>query len=225
MNRGLFSTQLNETEDLLRRLGLLSRRIEYPRYSECTSATFRHLNYLKTWELCFEKEYYDLRLTDDALIQFRYETPNSFSYAYLESPYIQQLLTFDEFFEQTLNEVESRDQYLILEDYDIYQANLRTKEIATPIRYDFSPNDYTSGCHPASHFHFGFGNQSRVGTRRILKPLSFALFVLRQFYPEYWRRLLDEPQIEILCRNVNANLGEIPTIYWGLRDTLEMTLS
>jgi hypothetical protein len=95
----------------------------------------------------------------------------------------------------------------------------------TPLRYDYHPDLYTQGRHPASHVHFGHGSNIRIGTDRALKPLSFSLLVLRQYYPDTWARLIRAAETEQLCRNVRTTLDPVPGHYWGAFDKWEMLLS
>lgn len=109
-------------------------------------------------------------------------------------------------------------------DYEQYVTSSDSKAAVTPIRYDYLASDYKAGSHPASHVHFGFRNEVRVGTRRIMNPVSFTLFIIRQRYPQSWRRFLEMGQCEVLCRNVREDIDSVNAAYWQQRDDLEVAL-
>ena len=67
-------------------------------------------------------------------------------------------------------------------DYEQYVTSVESKRIVTPIRYDYSAAAYREGVHPASHVHFGFANEIRVGTRRVMNPVAFIL----PHVPQIW---------------------------------------
>lgn len=99
------------------------------------------------------------------------------------------------------------------------------KESVTPIRYDYRPQHYEEGRHPASHVHFGHMNNIRLATERVLeRPLSFFLLVIRQYYPDDWVNLLQHAEAGNWCKNVRDDLGNVSTEYWRPLDQLEMIL-
>ena len=75
-----------------------------------------------------------------------------------------------------------------------------------------------------SHIHFGWNNDIRVATRRVLNPVSFGLFIVRQRYPREWERLVLLEQSESWCRNVRETLDEIAEKFWGEADERELAL-
>src|SRR5262249_40204231 len=99
-----------------------------------------------------------------------------------------------------------------------------SKNVVTPIRYDCKASDYKEGRHPASHIHFGFGNEIRVGTRRVMNPISFLLMIVRQCYPDRWEALRRLQYASSWCRNVRENLDEIDVAYWNDADQLELAM-
>jgi hypothetical protein len=110
-------------------------------------------------------------------------------------------------------------------EYEVYLSTCTLKEAVAPIRYDFSPDDYTEGIHPASHIHFGHANNIRVGTKKVLKPVSFCLFILRQSYPNKWIELLGITEAEHWSKSVRIELDEVEAKFWNKFDEWEMILS
>jgi len=120
---------------------------------------------------------------------------------------------------------EEYDEFKFKRDYENYLANPDIKENVTPLRYDYYPEHYVEGRHPASHFHFGNKNNVRVGTKKVLMPLSFVLFVIRQCYPEAWQKLSGMSDAEILCRNVRDSLEDVDKEFWNKLDQWELILA
>lgn len=219
MNEGLFKTQVNECWKILRKLELEKERVFHPIYPQKPASIFRNLSYIEIWETCIAHQYYDFQLTDNSLIQFRKN-----SYVYYECPY--NSLSYPEFLhehlETTLYEVGDEFKY----EYEDYLSGCEKKESVTPIRYDYDPDRYEQGRHPASHIHFGHNNHIRLATTKILKPLSFFLLIIRQCYPELWiTKLLKLPETKIWCKNIREQLDNVNEKFWNPFDEWEMKLS
>jgi hypothetical protein len=223
MNPGMFQTQLSAAWRMITELNLDGDRIWHPDYSLVGASRFRHMNYVETWRTCVQEQLYDFQLVDNSLIQFRVLnfSPLSASFAYYECPY--QCFSYRDFLVDVGFEYEEvRDDLRV--DYEVYLTTCDLKETVTPLRYDFSPELYTPGLHPASHMHFGYASHIRVGTKKILRPMSFLLFVLRQYYPQKWQEFISTAQAMILCRNVREHLDDVENAYWQSADEWEMSL-
>jgi hypothetical protein len=105
-----------------------------------------------------------------------------------------------------------------------YLASSSSEAMVTPIRYDYSAAHYRPGLHPASHIHFGFENEMRVGTRNILNPVSFTLFVVRQRYPQAWIKFCSDSRNIFLFNQVRVDLDSVDSSYWSAEDEREMAL-
>jgi hypothetical protein len=225
MNLGQFRTQVDTAWDIIRKLELGEDRVYRPVYPANPAPLFRHLTYVEIWKLCFREQYYNFQLKDDSLIQFRVESfnPLCMSYVYYECPYTP-VMSFDEFLRDYLEVDDWEDQRYLKRDFEDYYNLSNNKEVITPIRYDYSPQLYNEGLHPASHFHFGHKSSIRVGTKKVLLPVSFICFVLRQAYPEEWQHFVQIEDANIWVRNVRDGLEDVNTEYWNTLDYWEMTL-
>ncbi len=225
MNRGLVGSQLNAAWKIICGLKLDMYRVFYPNYCGMSASTFRGLSYLETWQKCFKEQFYDFQLYNSSLLQFRVESFRSIeaSYAYYECPY--KCMPYREFVNEILDRdiSEVGDTYML--DYEQYVSTCVVRETVTPLRYDYKPDHYTEGRHPASHVHFGHMNEIRIATRKVMAtPLSFLLMVVRQYYPDAWAELLSHPEANIWCKNVRACLEDVDGKYWGPQDQFEMVL-
>jgi len=221
MNQGLFSVHINHIERILKSLDLFKDR-KKPSYRKYGASSFRNRRYVDIWEFCYNEQIYDFLLQDDSLLQFRansFRTSLEVNYVYYECPYIPKV-PFEKFLEQVERELdEDTDEYKWREAYE--QLRLpKLKETVTPLRYDYSPDFYSSGRHPASHVHFGHENNIRVGTRKILRPLSFTLFIIRQCYPDQWDKLKNQEGTGLLCKNISVDLEGVPKEYFQELDNV-----
>ena len=114
---------------------------------------------------------------------------------------------------------------VFIDEYEKYAMNGTQKSIVTPTRYDYAPHQYVEGRHPASHMHFGYCSEIRVATNRILSPLSFLLFVLRQYYPEYWQRFCLRSIPRQCANSIRANLTLVQSKFSKNNDKHEMILT
>jgi len=228
MNRGQFSAQLNEIQAILKRVDLYRDRNYVPEYQRVSAAEFRHLDYFEVWQKSFRENYYDFQLIDDALLSFRVDNfePLNISYSYYECPY-EMAMSFDEYLQKQIGfSAEDISNYDVnpLDESDFYDSQ-PLKYSITPIRYDYSPQLYTSGRHPASHIHFGFNTHIRVGTKKILQPKAFLFFVIRQFYPDNWVTHCTQMEEGMIRRTVRDSLGNIEDAHFGGLDLCEMYLN
>lgn len=226
MNDGLFYSQLNEIEKILKRFNLFNERNHFPDYTYCVPNRFRKKSYREIWEICYSEKYFDYFLSDQSIIQFQVDNSEpSLRYAFYEAPfsymsYTDFLIKECGFLEQDLTGIGDS----LRDEYDDAYVTSSLKEIVTPIRYDFDPLRYIEGRHPASHIHFGFSNNIRVGTIKLLRPLSFLVFIFRQCYPDIWINFLNTDENINLCKNVRENLDDINDSYRNPLDSLEMSL-
>lgn len=224
VKKAIFFNQLNEIEGVFNKLKMLGERVHYPKYKNVTAACFRDLEYNQVWEKCYEEKIYDFRLIDNSFIQFRMNSiqPLLVNYSYYECPYFPQE-TLEEFVQQQININPESDKITLIREYELLSIPKR-KECVTPIRYDYDPSTYIESLHPASHIHFGYNNQIRIGTKNILRPISFILFIIRQYYPEKWKEFNTFADAPVICRNVSIKLDKVSSEYQGKLDNWEMKL-
>jgi len=223
MKQSLFEPQLNEIEKVLRKYSLLRERW-YPTLPEHLASTFRHLSYKEVWEKCYENRYFHFLLSDYSMLLFRidYNGTMNLSYSFIDCPIT--IISYTDFLLRIGETVENvGDTY-----YQFYEEELAmspSKESVVPLRYDYDENGYRSGVHPVSHFHFGHESNIRLGTELILQPVSFVLFVLRQFYPNIWTDFINNnANAPILCRRIRSKLDSIDNTYLGTKDYWELFL-
>jgi hypothetical protein len=231
---GLFQAQLNTIEQILESMEMLEERQLSPNKS-LGASHFRGMTYRQVYEESVREYAYDFRLSDQSLLLFIKGGSNchdgALSYNYLECPV--RVMAYREFvgnmngvtvMDEDFDEVVDEWGDELRPDYEQYVNSLDSKHVVTPLRYDYKASDYRPGIHPASHVHFGHENEIRVGTHRVMKPLSFLLFVLRQRYPAAWERLRGTKDMPVHVRNVRNDLDVVDAAYWADLDLHEIYL-
>jgi len=219
-------SQLNEIRGTLKTLGLLAEHKAYPNYASFGIAALRGLQHRDIWSTCLSSGFYDFRLSDSSLLQFRIPVDRApeATYSFYEVPFAKEFLDRERFDEEVSEDGADRDEATLQQLYDLYIDALPIKHQAISIRYDWSPNAYSPGSHPASHVHIGVDNSIRIGTKRVLYPISFTLLVLRQCYPAHWQRFVELEDSTILCRNIRDGLQSVDAMFFRPVDRHEMIL-
>ena len=145
--------------------------------------------YKEIYDCAMENKDYDFRLKDNSIMQFTIEKDTrrnimKLRYAYYKCPY----LIFGN------NEAESTDVFL--ENY-------------VSIRYDYDLNEYKETIHPISHFHIGNDNNLRIPINKVVEPLEFGIFIIRNIYVKEWNKLVNDMSLKDICLKSKEKLEEI----------------
>lgn len=193
-------------------------------YDVGSASEFAQASYIEEWRTLLAGERYDFRFEDLSLLQFRAKGEGSeleLRYAFYEAPV--KVVGYRAFLEDYLATTFGESGYAAWPEYEDYVLTAPARP-ATPIRYDYSPTMYTEGVHPASHVHIGFRSRVRLGTTKCWRPMSFALFVLRQAYPDVWKQFLGHSQAPTMARYVCDSLHDVPAEYARARDGWQAVL-
>ena len=193
-------------------------------YDVGTAAEFANVTYVEEWRTLLHGQRYDFRFDDLSLLQFRAtgEGPEvELRYAFYEAPV--RVVGYRSFLQDFLATTFNEAGYGAWSEYEEYVFTAPARP-ATPIRYDYSARMYTEGVHPASHVHVGYRNQVRLGTAKCWRPMTFALFVLRQAYPDVWKEFLGHSQAATMARFIRASLVDVPGDYVRARDDWQAML-
>ena len=231
---GKFLSQLELIELLLKKLGLFGSREKFPN-KNTQAADFRGLNYIDVYRKYINDIAYDFLLVDQSILCFNYKGKDihdgGLSYSYIESPV--SLLSYEAFVTREFDLDPSNDRYEVdleeigdgyYSEYEIYLETLPVKTGVCPIRFDCDASSYREGVHPACHVHIGFENDLRIGTRNVLTPLSFFLFIVRQHYPRAWEKIRDFDDFGTFRKEVRLEIAQVHNNYWKSRDTDELYL-
>ena len=220
---GAFETQINECGRILRLAKLFSYRMR-GHYPSGLGKTLRALPYAQQWDKCRKEGWYDFRMTDHSLLQMHplSDEAGKATYGLYECPYA--VVGYDEWLRHDGLDPKSEGD-LWREEYDAYVVTCACKEYVTPVRYDYSELQYTPGRHPVSHLHFGFANEIRVSADKVWKPVTFVLFVIRQYYPDRWTLLCQKQKETNIFKNVRASLHKTAVRFRNALDEREVILT
>lgn len=142
------------------------------KFSKEFLSTSQKEDYKKIYDCAMQNKDYDFRLKDNSIMQFTIKKDNNnniikMRYAFYKCPY----LIFKE------DEQEYTD--ILLKNY-------------VSIRYDYDIKEYEEVIHPISHLHIGNDNNVRIPVDKILDPLEFGIFIVRNIYKNEWRVLLND---------------------------------
>lgn len=185
--KGSFLTQVNAVKKILKLSDLYQDQNLFPKYSDYKSYLFKSSSFFESYKKILNERFYDYELYDNSLLQFIIYDDLSSSLSYISSPYTE----------------------LIEPNYQ-FTGPGNLKENFLLIRYDYQPSSYKEFCHPCAHFHFNLGNQIRLGSKKILNPIAFIFFILRQCYPTNWLSFLERNNNEKIFKNIRNGLNEVP---------------
>ena len=223
MNRGAFRAKVNTAWSIIKTADLDFLRNWNPVYPEDLLHRLRRIeDYEEEWRKCCEEQYFDFQLTDYSLIQLHLRglDPLWLNYRYYPTP--RSACTYPEWLQELGFDLSTAREYF-REEYSQYVLDSDYRH-ATPVRYDYDERMYKPGVHPVSHIHFGYESRVRVATEKILNPVSFVLFIIRQFYPQFWADIVKLEESETWCSQIREKLADIPDEFWGDPDEKEHRL-
>lgn len=207
MKEGKVATSYNEAVVFFNKIDLLKNEnltrkfnLKFSKFSSQFVQVFQKEDYILTYKTAMEQKDYDFVLKDDSFFQFTYSNDKyrNLRFAYYENPY--NYYSYSDFlnFELELSYEECGD--IFLADYEQYVSEAKMKNTVIPFRYDFDGDvkKYKELIHTGSHIHIGHNNEIRFPTKKLLTPLGFSIFVLRNKYPlEYENALKD---VDLRCK-------------------------
>lgn len=227
---GRLKTKLQLSTELLRLCSLSQQVNPYPRIPSDIAALCRKEPYVEVWRLLVSESCFDILLRDYSFFMFKFDVLGpqdqyAISMNYYGCPF--DLVSIEDYIVEIYGE-----EYLVFKDdvqmrneYEQFLNDSHLVESPVIFRYDYSPQLYTPARHPASHLHIGFRNEIRIGCERVLDPLSFTSFVIRQQYPEIWASNAVIDHQSIFKPSIRRSLPSVPQDYISESDKLEMYLN
>ena len=146
--------------------------------------------YTDVYESGLALSHYNILLFDLAFFQFGWSGENEVRYAYYPNPFIsgnkEAQVKLQNWREAQLAEILSE------EDVSALIASLTTSGTVPLIRYENSPSQYRPFRHPCSHMHIGLHSDNRWPLARVLTPLAFSMWIVKQYYTDSWSVYDDE---------------------------------
>ena len=215
---------------LLRSCSLLQQENPFPKASSGIVSLCRRKTYVEVWRQLLEESYFNILLRDYSIfilklgVRGAYDQ-NNISLSYFGCPF--DFVSIEDYIIEEYGEEYLEYQYDAGFQKEYEQVLNDSPPVESPVmfRYDYSPNLYLPARHPASHLHVGFQNEIRMGCKRILDPLSFISFVLRQQYPEIWASEVVAKYQSVFKSSIRDSLPVVPKACFCKSDKLEMYLN
>lgn len=185
-------------------------------------------DYKDIYKIARDNSDYNLLINSDgAIFQFGYAENErnqicDLRYAYYESPSEQ--ISYEDFlilFDLDIQEC----GYELMEEYTQYISESELKTSVTPIRYDYSVEQYSELIHPVSHVHIGQLNEIRIPTSFIMTPLNFVAFVLRHIYWNKWRLYMENDELREHYLNSYSSTTTISSQNFSLEEKRDIFLN
>ena len=209
---------------LLKRCGLFHLENHNPKFPSDIASKCRKKDYHEVWKLLLEESYFCIKLKDYSFFIFYAKSDTNFSLSYYGCPY--KFMPIEDYIVEAVgeNNFDPSLIYTFQEEYE--QALNECKLIKHPVtfRYDYSPELYHPGSHPASHIHIGFDNNIRICCKNILNPLSFIAFAVRQQYTDLWKNIAVKKEFKLFDYAIRNKISDVPNSYFEEQDNLEMHL-
>lgn len=220
-------SKINLAISLLKKCDLFWQHNKHSKDTKGISSICRTKSYAEVWKFLLSESYFRILLKDSSFFIFGFDPMESdsdlFSMSYYGCPYV--FPSLEEYIIQIYG-MEYLDLKYDQSVCDEYQQALEDcEELPSPVmfRYDYNPEQYEAGRHPVSHMHIGFKNEIRLGCYRVLNPLSFVSFVVRQQYPHEWRNRAISSS-GLFKASIRDTIPMIGTEFLSSHDVLEMYL-
>lgn len=223
MNIGQYKSQIREIAVILRDNNILANHVRDNLYnSKKAKEASKNKEYARIHAEVYNSGEYTFQLKDGSLFQFSFnQTPLILNYCYIPFPY--EVITYEEYLGLLGFDFEEVGEGL-REEYnqEISSANLKSNLLL--IRYDYSEKEYTEKIHSVSHIHLGF-NDVRITSEKIINPVTFFMFVLKQMYLPLWKSLIRNSVFCAYYEKYKNSCNNIPSSYFTHSDKQELYLN
>jgi hypothetical protein len=232
MNRGKFLSSINDSISLLSRFDLFKSKGTKGNgiYSDEFLKISKGDNIVETYNCAIRNLDYDILLKDDSLIQFQLKDED-LRYAFIQNPNV--FITKEDyaFLTHTQEELEMFSELSIEElidenQYEQFLNEQSLNSISNYFRYDCSPAGYKPLVHSYSHFHIGMNENVRIPTSKIITPLKFTKFCIKNTYYDNWKTLFEsDPTFIKEIIKIKNECVALPANKWNAIENNELNLS
>lgn len=141
------------------------------------AVALRNIAYEDVYSELDANQVYHVKLIDGGLLQLQYaftrdEVLRKHRLAYFPNP--------------RLPTIEDAPQ--LYEEDELYGDIIARQLVRFPVRIDFAPEDQVDLVHPAAHMTLGQYESCRIPVAGPVAPISFGMFIIRNFYFRAYRR-------------------------------------
>lgn len=233
MRIGKFNTSITDSIDLLKKFNLY--KSTGPKGTGVYSQEFMKLSkgndVVTIYECAIKNKDYDILLKDDSIIQFQ-KKDTDLRYAYIQNPYhfvskqdyLTSIFTLDDL-ELYSDQLTNIDELIDEEEYEQFLNEQKLNSISNYFRYDCSPAGYDPLIHSYSHFHIGMNSNVRIPTSKIITPLKFTIFCVRNTYFEDWKKQFkSNPNFKDDILRIKKECGDLDKTMWSNHESNDLYL-
>lgn len=199
---------------------------------EFKSATIKE-SYFKAYKIGLSNYDFDFLTSDHSFFQFEFKIDGNITeirYAFFQNPidYISYENYISNLIEQENLEATKEEIGTLFEDeyHQFLNEQENISNYAT-FRYDLDQNNYNPIIHSTSHMHIGHQNNIRIPLNKIISPLKFVLFIIKNVYYQEWKNTTEnntEYVLQIL-KEARTHQTDLKNNEWKDDEKLELHLN
>lgn len=233
MSLGSFINSMEMSIKLLKEYSLYKGKGDWhlKNHSSEFIAISRENRHTDIYSTAIKNRDYEILLVDESIFQFTYGK-DFLRFCFIQNPYkhpdildyINSIYSSEELID--LKEGEIQSLISSIDDYE-YEQFLSEQDFNLEshiIRYDYSQKGYAPLIHSCSHIHIGLNENLRIPISKILTPLKFILFCIKNTYYDNWKKSFVSGKTSEFVRNCKAQCGDLPKEFWQVDETYELHL-
>lgn len=237
MNISSFNISFLKIHSVLKSFNLLKMKGIHSINDRGVSEEFKSASikdtYYKAYQVGLSHYDFDFLTTDQSFFQFEFSSnqkSTEIRYAFFQNPidfisyndYVLQLIN-DQNLELTLEEVGE----MFDEEYNQFLNEQENISNYATFRYDLDQNNYQPIIHSVSHIHVGHQNNIRIPLNKVISPLKFVLFVIKNVYYQEWKNKIEtDPEYVIkTLKDARTHQTELDNTEWKDEEKLELYLN
>jgi hypothetical protein len=233
MNQAAFGISISESISLLSEVNLFKAKGIKPTgiHSEEFIQATRSNRHTELHKIATKNHDYEILLKDDSIFQFTWNE-NKLRYAFIQNPTT--YVSKDEFLAkiytpEDLLQLSDEDYIDLIEnindwEYEQFFIEQSLNLESNIIRYDLDSKGYLPLIHPYSHLHIGVNQNLRIPCSKILTPLKFVIFAIKNTYYDQWKDAFRTENFSQKVRDSKATCINVPPQYWQAEERFELFL-
>lgn len=217
----VFKTDIEKIKRLLNRINLLKNSDFHKKPISTNYRMDGTTDFSSIFKNILENNDFHFLLKDQSIIQIE-KKDNLLRYTFYGVPFI-----FSSYEDYLIDQGHNFSEvgYSYQEEYNqkLYESELKKYPIY--LRYDYSEEEYKEFCHGVSHLHIGLHNDMRITACKELTPLAFLMIILKNFYYNTWKEIIDNPTLSKEFEKIKSNCPELDSRVFNKRDKKELYLS
>lgn len=221
INDRVIQMDIEKIKSILTKINLLRNSDFYKKEIKTTYRIDGTIEFSQVFKKILENNDFNFLLKDQSIIQIDKKN-DTLRYTFYGMPFI--FLPYEDYLiDQGLSFAEVG--YSFQEEYNqkLYESDLKKYPIY--IRYDYCEKEYKEFCHSVSHLHIGLFNDLRISSCRELTPMAFLMLILKNFYYDVWKEIVEKPELSKEFEIVKTTCPELKLNLFNEKDKKEVYLN